>query len=63
MIVERIVADIDRIVKAVRFEGWQNTSAGQREVRKVLRNVIWNQYKIRDNEVFNKAYRYIEQYY
>ena len=63
VIVERIVADIDRIVKAVRFEGWQNTSAGQREVRKVLRNVIWNQYKIRDNEVFSKAYRYIEQYY
>lgn len=63
VIVERIVADIDNIVKIVRFDGWQNTTAGKQEVRKALRSVIWIKYKIRDNEVFNKAYSYIEQYY
>ena len=63
IIVERIVADIDSIVKVVRFDGWQNTTAGQKEVKKALRSVIWNKYKIHDNDVFNKAYSYIEEYY
>ncbi len=31
IIVERIVADIDDIVKKVRFDGWKNTSQGERE--------------------------------
>lgn len=63
IIVERIVTDIDSIVKIVRFDGWQNTTAGQKEVKKALRSVIWNKYKIHDNDVFNKAYSYIEEYY
>ncbi|MBQ3139397.1 MAG: hypothetical protein IJB68_07810 [Ruminococcus sp.] len=49
--------------KVVRFDGWQNTTAGQKEVKKALRSVIWNKYKIHDNDVFNKAYSYIEEYY
>jgi type I restriction enzyme R subunit len=32
VIVERVVADIDEIVRLVRFPGWQQTSAGEREV-------------------------------
>lgn len=63
VIVERIVADIDSIVKIVRFEGWQNTTAGTQEVKKALRSVVWVKYKIKDKEVFDKAYNYIEQYY
>jgi type I restriction enzyme R subunit len=63
IIVERIVADIDGIVKIVRFDGWQNTSAGRQEVTKALRSVVWVKYKIKDNDVFNKAYSYIEMYY
>jgi type I restriction enzyme R subunit len=63
IIVERIVADIDDIVKIVRFEGWQSTTAGKQEVKKALRSVIWIKYKIKDKEVFDKAYNYIEQYY
>lgn len=63
IIVERIVADIDSIVKIVRFEGWQNTTAGKQEVKKALRSVVWIKYKIKDKEVFDKAYSYIEQYY
>lgn len=63
VIVERIVTDIDDIVKIVRFDGWQNTTAGKQEVKKALRSVVWVKYKIKDKEVFDKAYSYIEQYY
>ena len=63
VIVERIVADIDSIVKIVRFDGWQNTKTGRQEVKKALRSVVWMKYKIKDKEVFDKAYSYIEQYY
>jgi type I restriction enzyme R subunit len=63
IIVERIVTDIDDIVKIVRFDGWQNTTSGRQEVKKALRSVVWVKYKIKDKEVFDKAYSYIEQYY
>lgn len=63
VIVERIVADIDSIVKLVRFDGWQNTTTGKQEVKKALRSVVWIKYKIKDKEVFDKAYNYIKQYY
>lgn len=62
-IVERIVEDIDNIVKIVRFDGWQNTTTGQKEIRKSLRSIIWIKYKIKDDDVFEKAYNYVEQYY
>lgn len=63
VIVERIVTDIDSIVKIVRFDGWQATNTGRQEVKKALRSVVWVKYKIKDKEVFDKAYGYIEQYY
>ena len=63
VIVERIVDDIDGIVRIVRFDGWQNTTSGKQEVKKALRSVIWVKYKLKDKEVFDKAYAYIEQYY
>lgn len=63
VIVERVVNDIDDIVKIVRFDGWQNTTTGKNEVKKALRSVIWIKYKIKNKDVFDKAYRYIEQYY
>jgi len=63
VIVERIVKDIDDIVRIVRFDGWQDTVAGRKEVKKALRSVVSVKYKIKDKEVFNKAYGYVEQYY
>lgn len=63
VIVELIVADIDSIVKIVRFDGWQSITAGKQEVKKALRSVVWIKYKIKDKDVFDKAYSYIEQYY
>ena len=61
--VERIVADIDEIVRLVRFPGWQNTSAGEREVQKALRKTLLKYQLHRDQELFDRAYGYIRQYY
>lgn len=63
VIVERIVADIDAIVKQVSFDGWQTTSQGEREVQQALRRALLK-YKLHtDQELFEKAYGYIRQYY
>ena len=40
VIVERIVADIDSIVKRVRFNGWQTITKGEREVQQALRRPL-----------------------
>ena len=29
----------------------------------MLRTILWLKYKIKDNEVFEKAYKYVEMYY
>lgn len=63
IIVERIVTDIDEIVKKVRFPDWQHTSQGERLVQKELRKALFK-YKLHtDQELFDRAYAYIRQYY
>ena len=63
VIVERIVTDIDSIVKQVRFDGWQSTAQGEREVKQALRRALLK-YKLHtDQDLFDKAYGYIRQYY
>jgi type I restriction enzyme R subunit len=62
-VVERIVNDIDAIVRVVSFPGWQQTSAGEREVQKSLRKQLLK-YKLHKNqELFDRAYAYIKEYY
>jgi type I restriction enzyme, R subunit len=63
IIVERIVNDIDEIVRVVRFDGWQNSTVGEREVKRELRKVLWTKYQIKDEELFHRAYDYIKEYY
>jgi len=63
VMVERVVGDIDEIVRLVPFPSWQQTAAGEREVRKALRKTLFK-YKLHsDSVVFEKAYGYIKQYY
>ena len=62
-IVERIVNQIDEIVKVVRFPGWQHTSAGEREVQKALRKVLLSYKLHKDQALFERAYAYIKAYY
>ena len=63
VIVENIVERIDEVVRAIRFQGWQDTSEGRREVQQALRRTLYIQFKIRDEDVFNKALGYVQQYY
>jgi type I restriction enzyme R subunit len=63
VIVERLVSDIDAIVRQIRFDGWQTTSAGEREVQKALRLALRKFQLHTDQELFDKAYSYIRQYY
>lgn len=63
VVVERIVNDIDEIVRIVRFPGWQNTKAGERLIQKNLRKVIYVKYQVKDQDLFDKAFGYIRQYY
>jgi type I restriction enzyme, R subunit len=63
VIVERIVREIDEIVRLVRFEGWQRSSQGEREVRKALRKTLFHYKLHKDAELFEKAYGYIREYY
>jgi len=63
VIVERIVADIDEILRNVRFPGWQQTIAGEREVKQALRRVLLKYQLHKEQELFDKAYGYIKEYY
>jgi type I restriction enzyme R subunit len=61
--VERIVTDIDAIVRIVRFPGWQQTTGGEREVQKALRRTLLKYRLHHEQELFDRAYGYIKQYY
>lgn len=63
VMVKRVVDDIDEIVRAVRFDGWQNTHAGEREVKIALRKTLFKYKLHQDNGLFERAYGYIKEYY
>jgi len=61
--VERVVSDIDEIVRRVRFVGWQDTHAGEREIKRALRKTLFKYRLHQDQELFERAYGYIREYY
>ena len=63
IMVRRVVDDIDEIVRAVRFDGWQATHAGEREVKKALRQTLFKYKLHQDSELFGRSYGYIREYY
>jgi type I restriction enzyme R subunit len=63
IMVERVVTDIDEIVRIVRFDGWQSTHAGEREVKNALRKTLFKYKLHQDQDLFDRAYGYIRQYY
>lgn len=63
VLVERVVTDIDEIVRLVRFDGWQATLAGEREVKKALRKTLFKYKLHQEDELFERAFQYIRQYY
>ena len=63
IMVERVVEDIDAIVRHVRFDGWQDTHAGEREIKKALRKTLFKYQLHSDIDLFDRAYGYIREYY
>ena len=63
VMIRRIVDDIDAIVRQVRFDGWQSTHAGEREVKITLRKTLFKYKLHQDAELFDRAYGYIREYY
>lgn len=63
VIIERIVNDIDAVVRAVRFDGWQQSNPGERDVKKALRGALRKYQLQNDQDLFDRAYEYIRQYY
>lgn len=65
IIVERVVNDIDEQVVAIvrKFKDAFKSVEARKQIRQKLRSILWVNYQIKDNEVFEKAYSYIEQYY
>lgn len=63
IIAERIVSDIDEIVQNVRFEEWQNSHAGTRQIKQALRKTLLKYRLHKNQDLFDKAYDYIKKYY
>jgi type I restriction enzyme R subunit len=61
--IEKLVEEIDKLVSIVRFDQWQWSNKGTREVKQALRNALMKQQLHKDNELFDKAYNYIREYY
>ena len=61
--VERVVTDIDAIVKVVSFPGWQKTISAEIEVQKSLRKALLKYKLHKDQYLFDRAYGYIKEYF
>ena len=65
IIVERVVNDIDENVVAIvrKFKDAFKSVEARKQIRQKLRSILWVKYSIKDSDVLEKAYSYIEQYY
>jgi type I restriction enzyme R subunit len=63
VIIENVVADIDTIVRQVRFTGWSQTQNGDRTVRREVRLTLKKYGLPTTGELFDRAYAYIRENY
>ena len=65
IIVEKVVEDIDKEVVGIvrQFKDAFQSQTAKRQIRQRLRSILWLKYQIKDDDVFEKAYQYIEMYY
>lgn len=63
MLVERVVKDIDAIVKQVSYDGWEATLEGDKLVRRHVRQVLRKHQLHTADGLFEKAYAYIAEHY
>ena len=58
-----IVEKIDDIVTNQRYDGWQNTSHGTKLIQQKLYRVLFDHKLSDDEELYEKAYTYIQEHY
>lgn len=63
VVVGRVVADIDAIVREVRYDGWSATQQGDRLVRISVRKVLQKYHLPAAGDLFDHAYAYIAEHY
>jgi type I restriction enzyme R subunit len=63
VIVEKVVNDIDEVVRYTRFDGWQWTITGEKEIQKALRKTLLKYKLHKEQELFDRAYAYIREHY
>jgi type I restriction enzyme R subunit len=56
VIVERVVKDIDQVVKVTRFDGWQWTKTGERDVQLAFRRTLLKYKLHKEQDLFDKAF-------
>lgn len=61
--VRNVAADIDAIVRQVRFTGWADSQPGDREVRKAVRTVLRKHALPTTGDVFDRSYAYVRENY
>ncbi|WP_370931028.1 type I restriction endonuclease subunit R [Bartonella sp. DGB1] len=62
-IISHIVDDIDELVHKNGFENWQDSEAGKRDIKKMLRKTLLKYQLHKDEVLFEKAYAYIMEHY
>ncbi len=53
----------EKFMHYMRFDSWQNTHAGEREVKNALRKTLFKYKLHQDHELFERAYGYIREHY
>lgn len=61
--VRRIVDEIDRDVRLIRFHGWQQSFDGEHTVIKSLRMILCKYNLNHEHKLLNHVYEYIKEYY
>ena len=61
--IEEVVKEIDEIIEKLRFDGWDNTIQGTRDIKQALFKILYRHKLSDDEELFEKAYNYIKEHY
>lgn len=62
-IIERVVREIDALVRQTRFTGWQASFEGTREVKKAIRSALAKYGLGKEFELFDRAFDYVAEHY
>ena len=62
-IIEKIVEEIDSVVNVTRFDGWQWTVSGEKEIKMALRRTLLKYKLHKEQDLFDRAYAYIREHY